>query len=282
MKLGRKSDVHSHGAPAVVTLEQITNANAAAFPHVNLIPASIAEEGKLRTAKLSVLAALAVSFAAVFGMYVMAQGQVSSAQEQLDAATARSAALTTQLLGFKDFQSASADVVDAQKQLDLAMGGEVRWSSLINDVSLTLPTGTALTEFKGSVDGISPTIKSAVADLTAQAAQKAAEASNGTANGGSSSAAAAAVPPIVAATSVLGNSGLGLITYSGEASNYAAVASFLDVISKQHTMLDPYPNNVQVSNASSSTGSNPGLTFSATVTINDQALSHRFTTKAGS
>ena len=81
---------------------------------------------------------------------------------------------------------------------------------------------------------------------------------------------------------MLGNSGLGLITYSGEASNYAAVASFLDVISKQHTMLDPYPNNVQVSNASSSTGSNPGLTFSATVTINDQALSHRFTTKAGS
>jgi len=282
MKLGRKSDAHSHAAPAAVTLEQVTNANAAAFPHVNLIPASIAEEGKLRTAKLSVLAALAVSFAAVFGMYFMAQGQVSSAQEQLDAATARSAALTTQLLGFKDFQSASADVVDAQKQLDLAMGGEVRWSSLINDVSLTLPTGTALTEFKGSVDGISPTIKSSVADLIAQAAQKAAEASNGTPNGASPSAAAVAVPPIVAPTSVLGNSGLGLITYSGEATNYAAVASFLDVISKQHTMLDPYPNNVQVSTASSSTGSNPGLTFSATVTINDQALSHRFTTKAGS
>ena len=282
MKLGRKSDVHSHAAPVVAPLTEVKNANASAFPHVNLIPASIALEGKLRTAKLSVVIAFVVSCAAVFGMYVMSQGQVTAAQEQLDAASARSAALTTQLQGFKDFQTASADVVDAQKQLDLAMGGEVRWSSLINDVSLTLPSGTSLTEFKGSVDGISPTIKTAVADLEVQARQKAEAAAAAAANGASAGPAAVAVPPIVAPTSVLGNSGIGLITYSGEAANYPAVASFLDAISNQRTMLDPYPNNVQVNNNSSASGSGQGLTFSATVTINDKALSHRFTSKTGS
>ena len=274
MKLGRKSEVHTHAAPTVVPLSALSNANAAAFPHVNLIPASIALEGKLRTAKLSVLVAFLLSCAAVFGMYVMSQGQVTAAQEQLDAASARTAALTAQLQGFKEFQTASADVVDAQKQLDLAMGGEVRWSSLINDVSLTLPSGTALTEFKASVDGISPTIKTAVAGLALQAQQKAEAAAT--------AAAAVSVPPIVAPTSVLGNSGIGLITYSGEAASYPAVASFLDAISKQHTMLDPYPNNVQVNTGSSASGLGQGLTFSATVTINDQALSQRFTTKAGS
>ena len=282
MKLGRKSEVHTHAAPPVVPLSALSNVNAAAFPHVNLIPASIALEGKLRTAKLSVLVAFLLSCAAVFGMYVMSQGQVTAAQEQLDAASARTAALTTQLQGFKEFQTASADVVDAQKQLDLAMGGEVRWSSLINDVSLTLPSGTALTEFKASVDGISPTIKTAVAGLALQAQQKAEAAATAAANGSSTAPAAVSVLPIVAPTSVLGNSGIGLITYSGEAASYPAVASFLDAISKQHTMLDPYPNNVQVNTGSSASGLGQGLTFSATVTINDQALSQRFTTKAGS
>lgn len=283
MKLGRKPDLHSHAGPESVPLSAIPNANAAAFPHVNLVPASIAQEGKLRTAKLSVIAAVLLSIVAVAGMYFLSQGQVTSAQEQLDTATAKVATLNSQLDGFKDFKNASADVVSAQKQLDLAMGGEVRWSQLINDVSLTLPAGTSLTEFKGSIDGISPTIKSAVADLIAQAKQKAdAQAAAGSTTGAAAAPPAISVPPIVSPTSVLGNSGIGLITYSGEASNYAAVASFLDVISKQHTMLDPYPNSIQVNNASGGAGSAQGLTFSATVTINDQALSHRFTVKAGS
>ncbi len=286
MKLGRKSEVHSHAAPAVVPLAAIPNANAAAFPHVNLVPASIAQEGKLRTAKFSVVASILVSLMAVAGLYVMSQGQVTAAQAQLDTATAQVATLNAQLDGFKDFKNASADVVNAQKQLDLAMGGEVRWSSLINDVSLTMPAGTSLTEFKGSIDGISPTIKAAVTDLIAQAKQKAdaqaAAAAAGNTGGTSAAPPAISVPPIVSPTSVLGNSGIGLITYSGEASNYAAVASFLDVVSKQHTMLDPYPNNIQVNNAAGGSGAAQGLTFSATVTINEQALSHRFTVKAGS
>ena len=164
----------------------------------------------------------------------------------------------TQLQGFHDFQSARSDLSDAQKQLDLAMGGEVRWSSLINDISLTLPTGTALTEFKGSINGMSPTIAAA-------ASSKATVASAGSNT------------PV----SILGNSGIGLITYSGEAANYADVASFLDVISKQHTMLDPYPNSIQINNAAAQSGSTQGLTFSATVTINDKALSHRFTVTEG-
>jgi Tfp pilus assembly protein PilN len=256
MKLGRKSSsVPTIEAPSLAA--NLTT-NAAAFPKVNLIPDAVTQEGKLRTAKFSVVVSTALSLIAVGGLYFMAQGQVSSAQDQLDSVSARTGALTTQLQGFHDFQAAQSDLSDAQKQLDLAMGGEVRWSSLINDISLTLPSGTALTEFKGSIDGISPTVAAAAGSQPA------------TTPGSSAT-------PV----SVLGNSGIGLITYSGEAANYADVASFLDVVSKQHTMLDPYPNSIQINNAATQSGSNPALTFSATVTINDKALSHRFTLKAG-
>ena len=256
MKLGRRSA--EPGTVEVPTLASNLSVSAAAFPRVNLIPPAVAQEGRLRTAKLSVAAAIALSLLVVGGLYVMGQGQVSAAQEQLDSVTAKTAALNNELAGFHNFQSAQADLADAQKELDLAMGGEVRWSSLINDISLTLPSGTALTEFKGSIDGISPTY--ATGSTSA-----------------SQSAAAAGNTPV----SVLGHPGIGLITYSGEASNYPAVASFLDVISNQHTMLDPYPNSIQINNAASTSGAGQGLMFSATVTINDKALSHRWTMKAG-
>jgi Tfp pilus assembly protein PilN len=279
MKLGRKTAESSTTESASIASSLATN--AAAFPRVNLIPSAVTQEGKLRKAKLSVLAAVAFSLLAIAGLYVMAQGQVGAAQEQLDAATGRTAALTTQLQGFQDFQNARGDLTDAQKQLDLAMGGEVRWSSLINDISLTLPSGTSLTEFKGAVDGVTPTIRSSVKDLIAEAEQYAKEQYDGQKQAGNNAAVQAVVPasPILSTTSVLGNDGIGIITYTGEANSYADVAQFLDVVSKQHTMLDPYPNNVQISNAGSG---GQGLSFSAEVTVTDQALSRRFSAKAGS
>jgi Tfp pilus assembly protein PilN len=258
MKLGRRSAEAVNQLADMPTLASALNSSVAAFPRVNLVPPAIALEGRLRTAKLSVVAAVVISIAVIAGLYVLAQGQVNAAQDQLDSVTARTATLTTELQGFHDYQSARSDLADAQKELDLAMGGEVRWSTLINDISLTMPAGTALTELKGSISGVSPTYASKTA------------ATSGT--GGASST------PV----SVLGNSGIGLITYSGEAASYAAVASFLDAISKQHTMLDPYPNSIQVNNAAAGSGSGQSLTFSATVTINDKALSNRWTRKAGS
>ncbi|MEI8055790.1 MAG: hypothetical protein WCI29_00170 [Actinomycetes bacterium] len=242
-----------------------------AFPRVNLIPDTIAAEAKARRAKMVVVGATIAAAAVIGSLYTMAAGEVDNAQQQLDSALAQSQVLASQTLQFADIPKVQMDVDNAKTQQYQAMGGEVLWSSLLNDLSLTMPAGTALTEFKASVDGIAPVAASASATST-----------DGT------------VPPAAPATnapktlSVLGNPGIGIITYAGEARTYADVAAFLDSLGKQKTLLDPYPNSAQLNPGSSvgvSTGrvdvAGTGLTFSTTVTISANALSHRYDLNAG-
>ncbi|MGD9955035.1 MAG: hypothetical protein AB7O74_02230 [Candidatus Nanopelagicales bacterium] len=229
--------------------------SSAAFPRVNLMPDEIAEEARIRRAKLALVGAAAVSVAVVGSLYMLAGSEVSSAQESLDQATARGAVLATEVAQYADVPKARADLASAQAQQYLAMGGEVRWSFLLNNLSLTMPRGTSLTEFKGLIDGVAP------------------------------AAATAAGPNDATSVSILGKPAIGEITYAGEARGYTDVAALLDVLAKQKTLVDPYPGAVQVAEAaatgSGSTGGGKGYTFNATASVSDKALSHRYDIKDG-
>jgi len=228
--------------------------SSAAFPRVNLMPDEIAEEARIRRAKLALVGAAAVSVAVVGSLYMLAGAEVNSAQESLDQATARGAVLATEVAQYADVPKARADLASAQAQQYLAMGGEVRWSFLLNNLSLTMPRGTSLTEFKGTIDGVPP-------------------------------AAAKAGPNDATSVSILGKPAIGEITYAGEARGYTDVAALLDVLAKQKTLVDPYPGAVQVAEAaatgSGTTGGGQGYTFNATASVSDKALSHRYDIKDG-
>lgn len=230
--------------------------SSAAFPRVNLMPDEIAEEARIRRAKLVLVGAAAVSVAVAGSLYMLAGSEVNAAQESLDQATARGAVLATEVAQYADVPKARADLVSAQTQQYLAMGGEVRWSFLLNNLSLTLPKGTSLTEFKGLIDGVAPA---------------AAAATGGAAEGGSAS--------------ILGKPAIGEIQYSGEARGYTDVASLLDVLAKQKTLVDPYPGSVQEAEAaatgSGATGGGQGYTFTATASVSEKSLSHRYDIKDG-
>jgi Tfp pilus assembly protein PilN len=256
-------DVVEQEAGGVHTLAAPVPASAAAFPRVNLIPDVIAEEVRVRRARLVAAGAVAASVVAVGGLYLMAANDVTAAQEELDLATARAAVLATEAAQYAEVPAVRASVESAKAQQYQAMGGEVRFSLLLNDLALTMPRGSSLTAFRATVTGEAP----AVAGAT-------------TAAGPAGQEAAAGV------SSVLGNPGLGTITYEGEARTYGDVASFLDSLAKQKKLLDPYFSAAALNDAdeaaAGATAPATGYTFVATSTVSDVALSHRYDLKEGS
>jgi Tfp pilus assembly protein PilN len=226
--------------------------SAAAFPRVNLMPDVVAHEARARRAKVVLVGAVCASVAVVGGLYVVGMASVSSAQDQLDAATAQGAQLSTEMAKYSDVPKVQAQVVTAQQQQFQAMGSEVRWSFLLNNLALTIPSGTSLTNFTGTVSPTPP-------------------APAGTAG----TAPVGGTPQGV--VSVLGHPGIGTISYQGEALGYPQVANFLDAQAKQKTLLDAFVNSVTAPTDKAT----KGMTFASTVTISPSALSHRYDVKAG-
>ncbi|MFC6238361.1 hypothetical protein [Longivirga aurantiaca] len=221
---------------------------SAAYPRVNLMPAVIAAEAKERHARTIMIGAVAASVVAVGGLYLLATNEVNAAQERLDTAAAQGVVLQKELARYSDVPKVQNEVAIAQTQAYNAMGGEVRWSFLLNNLSLTIPRNTSLISLSGSVNGVAPV----------------------------PGAASAATADDAAVISALGRPGIGQISYEGEAVRFGDFAAFLDVLAKQKTMLDPFPGEVKRAESDAE-----GLTFSATVTVTDKALSRRYDPKAG-
>lgn len=227
--------------------------SAAAFPRVNLMPDVVAAEARVHRARLVLVGATVASLAVVGTLWVIGAGAVSSSQDRLDAATAQGAALATEAAKYADVPKVQAQVSAARTQQYQALGGEARWSFLLNNLALTIPAGTSLTSFTGTITGVPPAPAGAPAS-------------------------ASGAPAAGTVTSALGHPGIGNISYSGEALGYAQVANFLDSQAKQKTLVDPFASSVTTAAAQGA----KGLTFTSTATITAAALSHRYDLKAGS
>jgi Tfp pilus assembly protein PilN len=145
------------GGVATAPAPAPTAAPAAAFPRVNLIPDSIAEQERVHRAKLVLVGAGLVSVALIGGLYVLAQGEVTSAQEEVDAATTVSSQLSAQKAEYAEVPKTFAAVTAAETQLTTAMSGEVRWSYQLNNLALTIPNGVALLSYQGTLGADSTT-----------------------------------------------------------------------------------------------------------------------------
>jgi Tfp pilus assembly protein PilN len=236
---------------------------SAAFPRVNLIPDQIAEEARIHRAKLSLGAAALASVVAVGALYMLAAGEVSSAQDNLDAQNARGAALAAQAVTYAEVPTIRAQVQAAQMQQFAALGGEVRWSYILNDLALTIPTGASLTSFKSSITGV---------PLPAAGATAAAGSGAG----------------VDQQLSALGRAGIGTIAYEGEARAYTDVAAFEDSVVKQRNLFDVFVDSTGLADQQSTGVADgtvavgiPGYTFKGSATIGAKALSHRYDMKAG-
>lgn len=118
---------------------------------VNLLPARYAQAMALRRAKLSAAVAVVLGVLVVVLAWTVTVQQRSSAQEDLDVATAETTQLYTQAQRYADVPVVFAQVADAKIQFRDAMGSEVRWSFFMNDLALTSPKGVSLDSLDVSV-----------------------------------------------------------------------------------------------------------------------------------
>jgi Tfp pilus assembly protein PilN len=230
---------------AVNLTAPVEQRSAAAFPRVNLMPEVVAAEARAHRAKMLLVVGTVASVAVVGGLYVVAAGTVAESQDRLDAAQSTSARLASEKAKYSDVPKVEAEVAGAVAQQYTALGGEVRWSFLLNNLALTLPAGTSLVSLNGTVSDVPTDAAAGAGDGQVQ--------------------------------SVMANPGIGSLSYQGEAVGYAQVANFLDSQAKQKTLVDPYLSSVTAPTDTTQ----KAMTFASSATVTAQALSHRYDVKAG-
>lgn len=212
------------------------------LPRVNLLPPEIAERVVFRKVQLGLGAAVLAAVAVVILLDLSASHGVNSAQTQLDTATTQHATLQRQTGKYRDVTAVYAAAAASEAQLRTAMADEVRYSQLLNDLSLTVPKNVW---FKNVTFLQTPPV---AADATA-------------------------VPAAPAA----GGNPIGTVTISGVGYSHDDVATWLDTVAGLKTYQDPYFS----SSAAALLGTRKTVTFSSTATIDSTALSGRYSKVGG-
>jgi Tfp pilus assembly protein PilN len=214
---------------------------AVVLPRVDLLPPEISQARRFRRVQTGLGGAVALAVGLVALLYVSASGSVSDAQEQLDAASATQQQLQTQSATYGDVTATYARAAAAEAMLTTAMGREVRWSTLLDDLSLTVPDNVWVKQVT----------------LTETPAVPA-----GAATGATAAAASDAV---------------GTATFSGVGFSHDDVAVWLESLAGQKRYRDPSFS----SSTESLLGPRKIVSFTSTATLTPAALSGRYTKAGG-
>jgi Tfp pilus assembly protein PilN len=114
-------------------------------PRVNLMPPELAEAAQLRQIQAVMGAVVLLAIVIVGALWYHERSAVSSAKNGLASAQAAQAGLNSKLASLQSVKDTEADLAAKQALLTQAMGNEVRWSYLLNDMSFRLPSGVYLT-----------------------------------------------------------------------------------------------------------------------------------------
>jgi type IV pilus assembly protein PilN len=224
---------------------------AQTMPRVNLLPPEIRERAALRRAQAGLGATVLVALGAVGALYLVALDDANAARADLAGATEIQRQLKAEEAKYVEVPAVFSELRAAEANRDQALGQEVRWSYYLNDLGLSIPANVWLTQVSitQNVDGAATTTAAPTA-------------SAGTASG---TAGATATP------------GIGQITFAGKALSHDDVATWLESLAKQKGYADPSFSN----SAQETIGDRKVVAFTSTVTVTEDALSGRYTAKAG-
>jgi Tfp pilus assembly protein PilN len=172
-------------------------------------------------------------------LLVIANGQVSKAQDDLSANQAQTTVLQAKTAEFAEVPLVAGQVEAARAQLTQAMGQEIRWSYFLNDLSLSIPRHVWLDTMTVST-----------------------------------TAASAAAAPVAGQYAAVG---IGTVAFDGEAYGHNDVGAWLNALAKQKGYTQPYFTDSTVELL----GGGHAVKFTSQVTLTDDALSRRYTDKAG-
>jgi Tfp pilus assembly protein PilN len=213
------------------------------LPRVNLLPPEIAEKRAFRRVQMGLGAGVVAAVAVVGVLAVSAAHSVSAAEEELATANTRNAQLKTEVTQYNNVTAIYAQATAAQTQLYTAMGDEVRFSQLLNDLSLSIPGNVWLK------------------NLTYTQAP----------------AAVAATPAAAAAAAAAGTAPIGTFTVTGVGFSHDDVALWLESVAGLKTYDRPYFSN----STEALLGTKPTVNFTGTADITPKALSGRYKPAGG-
>jgi Tfp pilus assembly protein PilN len=148
----------------ITATEAARPVTSGSMPRVNLMPPEIAEGARLRQVQLLSGLCVVVALVIVVLLYLHAHSGVTSAQSSLDQAQEQQTSLQSKLSSLASVQQTFADVQAKQALLAAGMGEEVRWSYVLNDLSLRMPSNvflTALTISETATPGTAPPVAGA-------------------------------------------------------------------------------------------------------------------------
>jgi Tfp pilus assembly protein PilN len=191
-----------------------TAVRTATLPRVNLLPTEIREGARFRNLQAAMGLAVFLAIAVVAALAYLGSSDVNDAQDGLTAAQATGSTLQLQVHQYDAVPQQYAQVANADAQLQQAMSQEVRYSFILNDLSLRMPAGVWLTSLTVSQQVDTP------------------NSTNG----------------------AWGTPQLAAIKASGVAINLNDVAGWLDSLARSGTYTDPWVGNATKSTSLGSTG----------------------------
>jgi Tfp pilus assembly protein PilN len=127
-------------AEAVPTQTRIMGSSPQLLPRVNLLPPEIAERRTFRQVQMGLGGAVLAVIVLLALLFLSASHSVTSANGQLQSAKTQQRLLQNQSATYANVTAIYSAAADAQTQLVTAMGDEVRFSQLLNDLSLSIPS----------------------------------------------------------------------------------------------------------------------------------------------
>lgn len=222
----------------------VVGSGTVVLPRVDLLPPEIREAARFRRLQRSLALAVAGAVGVVGLVYLGATGAVDDAQGRVDAATSVQTGLQAEVASYRDVQARHAQAAAAREMLVRAMGPEVRFSGLLDDLALSVPDGVWLTS----------------AAFTQTPA------------GGAAAGSAVAGGAAAAAGSTSTATGIGTITMSGYALAYEGVARWLDAAAAQRAYAAPYLQTSQEEKVNDK----QVINWSTTIVLTSDALSGRY------
>ncbi len=121
------------------------------FVRVDLLPQEIIEKETIRKARnfAVILLVVALFIIVIWRMYL--QLQIQSAEDELLRVEATGAQLQAEIAQYNEIPPVFLAADQGQEALTVAMGREVRWSFLLNQLSFSTPAGVELESISGSV-----------------------------------------------------------------------------------------------------------------------------------
>lgn len=119
---------------------------------VNLLPREIEERARARRTTSWVIGGVA-AYAALLGLlYIAKIGDVNAAREERDSAEATVAELEQELASLEEFAELDRQVNARNRLLAAAMGEEISWARVFNDLALTFPPSSSLVSLEAAAE----------------------------------------------------------------------------------------------------------------------------------